>query len=133
MLQRRGNGNSIGDQVCKCRPGSIVRVSFPYVDLYLSLPPDTHIGATSMQLVEHFMEDGRCPSWVVNSQPKKKTLLYLKNACQIAKAGVTFKLLLTFQKMVSSWAVWLMKHLPTMAIVLSRATYKGRLRGSKLG
>ncbi|CAN0345986.1 unnamed protein product [Pylaiella littoralis] len=90
------------------------------------LPADAHIDATSVPFVEHFMEGGRRRDWVVSSPPYKNALLILKNACQIAKVGVAFKLRLNFLEPVPSRAQWLMDNLPSTVKVLSRATYRGR-------
>ncbi|CAN0402120.1 unnamed protein product, partial [Pylaiella littoralis] len=90
------------------------------------LPADTHMDATSVPFVEHFMDGGRRPDWVVSSPPYKNALVILKNACQIAKVDVAFKLRLNFLEPVPSRAQWLIDNPPSTVIVLSRATYRGR-------
>lgn len=109
----------------KCRPDSTVPVPFHCVDVYVKLPTDTHMDATSVQFVQHSMEDGRCPDWGVSSPQYRDALLFLTNACHISKFGVAFKLQINFLEPVPSRAEWLMKNLPWKGVVLSRATSRG--------
>ena len=96
------------------------------VDLYVSLPANTHMDATSVRFAEHLIEDRHCLDWIVTSPPYTNALIILKNAIQIATVGVAFKLRLNFLKPIPSRAQWLKKHPPSSVIVLSRATYRGR-------
>ena len=82
--------------------------------------------ASSVKFVGHFLEEGRRPDWFVTSPPYRNTLAFLKNACRIAKVGVTFKLRLNFLEPVNSRALWLTQNPPATVIVLTRATYRGR-------
>ena len=66
---RDGMKKNIGNKGCKCRLDSTVPVSFRCVDLYVRLPADTHTDPKSVQFVEHFIEDGRSPDWVVTTPP----------------------------------------------------------------
>ena len=82
--------------------------------------------AASVEFVEHFLEEGRRPEWVVTSPPYRNAFAFLKNTCRITKVGVAFKLRLSFLEPVVSRAQWLMENPPSTVIVLSRAVYRGR-------
>lgn len=71
-------------------------VPFRRVGLYVSLPAGTHVDATNVQLVQHFVKDGCRPDWAVIGPLYRDALLFLKIACHISKVGVTFVLRVIF-------------------------------------
>ncbi|CAN0395923.1 unnamed protein product [Ascophyllum nodosum] len=77
-------------------------------DVNRMLSSDTHMDASSVEFVEHFLEEGRRPDWFVTSPlPVRNAFAFPKNACRIAKVGVAFKLRLIFLEPVNSRALWL--------------------------
>ena len=82
--------------------------------------------ASSVEFVEYFLEEGRRPEWFVTSPLYRNAFAFLKNACRIAKVGVTFKLRLNFLELVNPRARWFMQIPPATVIVLTRATYRSR-------
>eukprot|EP00752_Nemacystus_decipiens_P003221 g2981.t2 len=61
-----------------------------------TLVADSHMDATTDAFAETFVQDEKRPDWIVTSPPYKHAFAILKQALRIGRAGVAFKLRLTF-------------------------------------
>ncbi|CAN0035972.1 unnamed protein product, partial [Ectocarpus sp. 12 AP-2014] len=75
---------------------------------------------------EVFTEKAVRPAWVVTSPPYRHAFCILVQALRVARAGVAFKLRLSFLEPTKTRGEWLKANPPSAIVVLPRAVYRGR-------
>ena len=90
-------------------------------DINVRLTADTHLDVLTSEFLKEYVQGDRQPQWIVTSPPYKHAFAILRQALVVARAGVIFKLRLSFLEPTKTRGTWLQKTPPALTLLLPRS------------